>query len=65
MTLSVMLRNLPPALALAISAVLVTGCINLKSGPPLPLAADVDLNRMYGRWYIIAGITKGDLKRVW
>ncbi len=40
------------------SAVLLTGCISLKSGPPLPLAPEVDLNRMYGGWYIIAGIPK-------
>lgn len=31
----------------------------MKSGPPLPLAADVDLNRMYGKWYIIAATSKG------
>ena len=45
------------------TALLLAGCINLKSGPPLPLAADVDLDRMYGRWYIIAGIPKGGFEK--
>lgn len=51
------------ALALALPAVVLSGCMALKSGPPLPLAPDVDLGRIYGRWYIIAGIPKGGFEQ--
>jgi apolipoprotein D and lipocalin family protein len=57
--MAAMLRFAPPLLVLALSGALLTGCISLKSGPPLPLAPQVDLSRMYGGWYIIAAIPKG------
>ena len=36
----------------------LTGCAG-DSKPPLPLAPQVDMNRMYGGWYIIATIPNG------
>jgi apolipoprotein D and lipocalin family protein len=46
------LIRLPAALVLM---ALLTGCQS-AARPPLPLAEHVDLNRMYGGWYIIATI---------
>jgi apolipoprotein D and lipocalin family protein len=39
-------------------AVALQGCA-AHPHPPLPLAANVDINRMYGGWYIIATIPNG------
>ena len=43
------------ALAALLAAVLTDGC-STAQGPPLPLASNVDLSRMYGGWYIVATI---------
>ena len=34
----------------------LTGCATGGEGPPLALAKDVDLERYFGRWYVIANI---------
>lgn len=44
-------------------ATLLAGCVLKSGGPPLPLAPSVDLDQMYGGWYIIAGIPKGSFER--
>jgi apolipoprotein D and lipocalin family protein len=36
--------------------VLVAICAGARAASPLPLAPDVDLDAMYGRWYIVAAI---------
>jgi apolipoprotein D and lipocalin family protein len=43
-------------LRLAFAAALVAPATALAAKPPLPLASQVDLNRMYGGWYIVATI---------
>jgi apolipoprotein D and lipocalin family protein len=42
------------AFALILSLLTLVGCAS--SGPPLPLAPQVDLQRYAGRWYVIANI---------
>jgi apolipoprotein D and lipocalin family protein len=36
----------------------LSGCMGLSSGPPISLAK-VDMNRMYGGWYLVATIPNG------
>jgi lipocalin len=38
-----------------LAALLLAGCASL-SGPPIPLAQHVDMDRMYGGWHIAATI---------
>ena len=45
---------------LALVACLVSGCLGTSPNqPPLPLAPHVDIERMYGGWYIVATIPNG------
>jgi apolipoprotein D and lipocalin family protein len=45
-------------LALVTLGLCLSGCGDLNDGPPIPLA-DVDMDRMYGGWFLIATIRNG------
>jgi apolipoprotein D and lipocalin family protein len=46
-------------IAAILTALSLGGCAGGAARPPLPLAENVDLQRMYGGWYIVATIPNG------
>jgi lipocalin len=53
------LRRVSLAIRLTVAALALSGCMALAARPlPLPLAK-VDMDRMYGGWYLIATIHNG------
>ena len=50
-----MLLKWRPVFASVVASIFMAGCLPAP-GPPLPLAQNVDLSRMYGRWFIVATI---------